>query len=262
MSSTQSILRTGVTALKKRTGLSMAKMMTGAKMGVEAIDTRYLAKLSSGAARSRTLETLRHLISQHGARPRELLQPMFVLRGAATDATVSIPETPYHGRMTQAEFEAGLQERDYKINDINDPLCDVLTVFARPEPGMNQFKVLGVGRGTLLAIEAGLNTPEALEVALANSPQDTISPLMQAIGEVSGDQSMTSSKTMSVYVPPDILVTCALITYARQIEFLGEPAIGHYAAAPAVSRARRPENPDFSGQTAKILTATEFPLPL
>lgn len=261
MPSSEKILRSGVAALKRRTGLSMAKMMTGAQMGTGTIDTRYLAKLCSGAARSRTLETLRHLVAHHGAPPRELLKPMFVLPGASQKIG-SAPTTPYHDRMSQAEFEAGLHERNYKINDLDDPICDVLTVFARPEPESSQFKVLGVGRGTVLAIEAGLDTPESLETALANSPADTIGPLMQAIGNVTGDDVMTSSRTMSVYVPPDILVTCALITYARQVEFLGEQAIGHYAAAPAVSRARRPENPDLTGQTAKILTATEFPLPL
>ena len=261
MISTYSTLRAGLTALKNRTGLSMAKMMLGAKIKGEQINSRYLAKLSSPGAASRTLATLSHLVDRHGASPEELLVPPLLTRTKGSCAVVVRPTSPYHLRMTQAEFVADLEKRNYRIDDINDPVCQVLTVFGRPTPSDKFLKVLGVGRATVLAIEAGLNTPESLESALANSPESATAPLMQAAAMLSDNQPMTSSRTMAVYVPPDVLVTCALVTYIRRIEFLGVDAVGHYAAAPAVSRTRKPADPELSGDSARILSAAEFPLP-
>lgn len=254
-------LRAGVLALKDRTGLSMAQMMDGARLGERPINARYLAKLSSGASQSRALATLDHLIRRHGALPEELLVPMFRMDDPQ-ETPADVPSSPYHDRMSQTEFEEALKERDYRIDDINDPICEVLTVFARPEPDDTRFSVLGVGRATILAIEAGLNSPKTLEVALANSPSETIAPLLHAAATVEADQPLTSSRTMAVFVPPDVLVTCALVTYLQRIEFLGVEAVGHYASAPAVSRTRKPGDQALAGPTARILSATDFPLPI
>lgn len=261
MNRVHATLRAGLLALKRRTGLSMAQMMTGAELDGHQINKRYLAKLSSGASRSRTLTTLTHLVRSHGALPEELLVPLFQGSEAGSTEMAAIPSSPYHERMSQAEFEVALQERNFKIDDIDDPVCAVLTVFERPAATDTQFTVLGVGRRTVLAIEAGLNSPAALETALANSPDDTMQPLIQASAGLAENQSLTASRTMAVFVPPDVLVTCALITYVRRIDFLGVDAIGHYAAAPAVSRTRKTGDPAFSGPTARILSATDFPLP-
>lgn len=256
-----STLRAGVLALKERTGLSMSQMMNGACLRGSQINTRYLAKLSSGASSSRALTTLSHLVQRHGASPEELLVPPLRIRNHEDQDPAARPSTAYHGRMTQAEFEEGLRERDYVIDNIDDPICQFLTVFQRPARDDKRFTVLGVGRATILAIEAGLNSPRALEVALANSPDETIAPLLSATASIPPDQALTSSRTMAVFVPPDVLVTCALVTYLRRIDFLGVDAVGHYAAAPAVSRTRKSGDPNFSGRTARILSATEFPLP-
>ena len=107
MQSSHSTLRAGVTALKRRTGLSMAKMMQGARVGSKEIDHRYLAKLSAGSSPSRALETLNHLVHRHGACPGELLSPPFVVGKDADQHRVARPSSPYHDRMSQAEFEAG-----------------------------------------------------------------------------------------------------------------------------------------------------------
>lgn len=248
--------------LKDRTGLSMAQMMDGVRLRQQPINVRYLAKLSSGASPSRTLAALSHLVQRHGATPEELLVPAFRTRGSEDHGTANQPSSPYHGRMSQADFEQGLRDRDYRIDDIDDPICQVLTVFERPALDDKYFKVLGVGRATVLAIEAGLNSAQALEVALANSPEETTIPLIEAAANLTHDDPLTASRTMAVFVPPDVLVTCALVTHLQRIEFLGVDAVGHYAAAPAVSRTRRPGDPALSGHTARILSATEFPLPL
>jgi hypothetical protein len=261
MTGIYSTLRTGVLALKERTGLSMAQMMDGARLDERQINSRYLAKLSSGASQSRALATLNHLIQRHGALPQELLVPLFCTE-EHQEAPADVPSSPYHDRMSQTEFELALQDRDYRIDDVNDPICQVLTVFARPKPDDERFKVLGVGRATVLAIEAGLNSPKALEVALANSPSETIAPLLDAAATLEAGRPLTSSRTMAVFVPPDVLITCALVTYLQRIDFLGVDAVGHYASAPAVSRARKPGDQALAGPTARILSATDFPLPL
>lgn len=248
-------------ALKARNGLSMTQMMDGARLGEKPINTRYLAKLSSGFARSRTLAALSYLVQKHGASPEELLVPPLRTRDEESFDASACPSSPYHGRMTQAEFAEGLKEREYRIEDVDDPICQVLTVFERPAPDADCFRVLGVGRATVLAIEAGLNSPTALEEALANSPAETIAPLLDAAANLTVEKPLTASRTMAVYVPPDVLVTCALVTYLQRIDFLGVDAVGHYAAAPAVSRTRKPGDPALAGHTAKILSATEFPLP-
>ena len=261
MSRIYSTLRAALMALKDRTGTSMAQMMEGAKINGQQINTRYLAKISSPDAPSRALVTLSHLVERHGASPEDLLVPTLLTKAQGSRTVVRRPSSPYHMRLSQAEFAAGLEKRNYRIDDIEDPICQVLTVFERPDTSDEYLKVLGVGRATVLAIEAGLNSPESLETALANSPTDATRPLLQAAAKLGHDQPMTASRTMAVYVPPDVLVTCALITYIRRIVFLGVDAVGHFAAAPAVSRTRKPADPELSGGSARILSATEFPLP-
>lgn len=257
-----STLRAGVMALKDRAALSMAQMMDGARIGDQPINARYLAKLSSGSTSSRALAVLHHLVQRHGASPEELLVPALQTTSDTYSAASRRPSSPYHMRTSQGEFVEGLKQRKHRIDNIDDPICQVLTVFERPAPDDRALKVLAVGRSTVLAIEAGLNSPRALEDALAHSPTDATRPLLKAAARIEPGQSITASRTMAVYVPPDVLVTCALVTYIQRIEFLGLDAVGHYAAAPAVSRSRKPEDPELSGDYARILSATEFPLPL
>lgn len=261
MNTIYATLRAGVMALKERTGHSMSEMMRGARLAERQINTRYLAKLSSGAVQSRSLATLDHLVQRHGAQPEELLVVPFLTPDHTDPDAISRPSSPYHGRMTEAEFAEELKARNYRIDDVNDPICRVLTVFERPEADDKHFKVLGVGRSTILAIEAGVNSPQALERTLANSPDETNIPLIASVGTLDRDHPLTATRTMAVYVPPDVLVTCVLVTYLQRIDFLGVDAVGHYAAAPAVSRSRKPDDPALSGHSARILSATEFPLP-
>lgn len=240
----------------------MSAMMLGARAKGVAIDPRYLAKISSGKQASKTLETLNHLITAHGANPAELLTPAFVVDGDLESSSKPIALSPYGHRIGLEEFESEFARRGYRIESLADPLCSVLTIFERPKPRDKFLKIVGVGTETILSIEAGLSTPSVLSDAFSNSDKTTLSPIIKSMASLGAEEVRTSSRTMTVYMPPDLFITCALVTYVRAVDFLGEERIAHYAAAPAIVRKRKPDDPRCRFRTARILSEDMFPDPL
>ncbi|MEM9058950.1 MAG: hypothetical protein AAGD13_00685 [Pseudomonadota bacterium] len=198
------------------------------------------SKIVGGRARARGLEAIIEASRLTGRSCDELLRPAAIVRGDRPDDAAAPPPFRSIDRPPADVFERELAERAGQIDD-DDELLDLVEIWRIPDPATLVPVSELIGRHAALAVETGIDTPEAIDRLLENSPPETSREI--ARGHLAAAKApVTSDRRQSmVFLPPYYFLTFLLDRRLFPVIWRGRKVILHYSFVRAITRRPDPE---------------------
>lgn len=187
---------------------SVARVSVAAMLRELGIGKNFVGRSAKDETSLRVFSILKYLFHR-GANGSELLMPP-VDFGGTDNPTRRAPLLPFNQLPTISKMRSwmnGLEES----SDLDPKMLQYCTVYEWPENPKDQLRVRMAGRSSLVALEAGALTVEAVQAMIDNSPTDVYSSLCRTSHKMQNGEVTTSvNRRQTLYVPPDYFVFCAI----------------------------------------------------
>lgn len=184
-------------ATVKRRGLPFARVDS-----LAGLTSGYTRKLASNEVPAKAYQAMFALV-ESGVDPHSLFMPAVMWR--EDDTRLSTPLTPLLSRPSIEEVVDWMSNLRGSPPETDDPMLEYCNLFKVPGDGV-EIEVVGVGRLSVTAINAGVFSPRQMERMISNSPDGQVytdlANDMKSL--VVGQVVVSEPKHQTLYLPPDI----------------------------------------------------------
>jgi hypothetical protein len=210
----------------------------------------YTRKMAKGEVPAKAYQVF-HALVEDGIDPNSLFLPPVMWR--EDDTSRETPTAPHLLRPTIDEVARWMSSLDGSFPDRDDPMIEYCNVFQIADHSL-AISVVGVGRLSVTAINAGCYSPRQMERMIANSPNgDVYERLATDMNSLEvGQASISEAKYQTLYTPPHNFHNGVTRTVRMRCS---NNYILNFAETITLSLRRDPDDP-FSGNPVPAVMAT------
>jgi hypothetical protein len=186
----------------------------------------YSSEILKGDVRARAVDLVASVARRCGISCDDLIMPPAYSRGAPEQPPTYRVRSPSARPYAEDVLEA-LEARDYVLDETH-PHFMFLELFLPPDPEVMEPIPAVVGARSFLAEEAGFFTPEQMQDVLDSSPEKHRRAIAQSHMKTWDEGAEISDRKGTLFIPPNIYVTCSYIRLLARATYRGQDYILTY----------------------------------
>ncbi len=186
----------------------------------------YSSEMLKGDVRARAIDLVASVARRCGLSCDDLIMPPAYSRGALERPPKFRVRSP-SARPYAEEVLDALIENNYELDETHQHFA-FLELFLRPDPDVLEPIPAVVGARSFLAEEAGFFTPEQMQVVLESSPRKHREAIAKSHLKTWDEGGDISDRMGTLFIPPNIYVTCSYIRLLARVTYRGEDYILTY----------------------------------
>ncbi len=208
------------------------RLRTGQQVRLKEIDSDaglrrgYASEVLKSPTRARAVEVVASVARRCGLSCDDLIMPPVYSRGMNEAAPAHRVRSP-SARPYAEDLLERLVEQNYEIDDTH-PDFAFIELFALPDRKDLVPIAEYVGARSFLAEEAGFFTPEQMDEILRNSPVKHQQAIAKTHLRIWDEGEEISDRKATLFIPPNIFVTCSYIRLLARVSYKGQDYILTY----------------------------------
>ncbi|MEO1494942.1 MAG: hypothetical protein AAFV19_22590 [Pseudomonadota bacterium] len=186
----------------------------------------YASEILKGEVRARAVDLVASVARRCGLSCDDLIMPPAYSRGAPTEPPAYRVRSP-SARPYAEDVQATLIEQDHVIDETH-PHFAYMELFLKPDPDLLEPIPAVVGSRSFLAEEAGFFTPEQMQDVLNSSPAKHREAIAKSHLKTWEDGDEIADRKGTLFIPPNIYVTCSYIRLLSRVTYRGQDYILTY----------------------------------